>query len=75
MLGNLKGHDSHGVIRVIDYVNWLARGWIDPNGELELVRNNGPILITDGHYGFGQYVGGQATEKAIERTRAVGISC
>ena len=73
VLGNLKGHDSHGVIRVIDYVDWLARGWIDPNGELEVVRDDGPILITDGHYGFGQYVGRQATERAIERTRALGI--
>ncbi len=38
VLGNLKGHDSHGVIRVIDYVDWLARGWIDPAGELEVVQ-------------------------------------
>lgn len=73
VLGNLKGHDSHGVIRVIDYVNWLARGWIDPGGELEVVRDDGAILITDGHYGFGQYVGHQATEKAIERTRTLGV--
>ena len=73
VLGNLKGHDSHGVIRVIDYVDWLARGWIDPNGELEVVRDDGPILVTDGHYGFGQHVGRQATERAIERTRTLGI--
>lgn len=73
VLGNLKGHDSHGVIRVIDYVDWLGRGWIDPNGELEVVRDEGPILITDGHYGFGQYVGRQATERAIERTRETGL--
>ena len=53
--------------------NWLARGWIDPNGELEVMRDDGPILITDGHYGFGQHVGRQATERAIERTRALGI--
>src|SRR5262245_28938554 len=73
VLGNLKGHDSHGVIRVIDYVDWLARGWIDPDGELEVIRDDGPILVTDGHYGFGQHVGRQATERAIERTRALGI--
>jgi LDH2 family malate/lactate/ureidoglycolate dehydrogenase len=27
VLGNLKGHDSHGVIRVLEYVDWLARVW------------------------------------------------
>lgn len=73
VLGNLKGHDSHGVIRVIDYVDWLARGWIDPHGELEVVRDAGPILVTDGHYGFGQHVGRQATEWAIERCRELGV--
>jgi hydroxycarboxylate dehydrogenase B len=73
VLGNLKGHDSHGVIRVIDYVDWLARGWIEPAGELEVIRDDGPILVTDGHFGFGQYVGRQATELAIERTRSLGI--
>jgi uncharacterized oxidoreductase len=73
VLSNLKGHDSHGVIRVIDYVDWLAKGWIDPDGELEVVRDDGPILIADGHYGFGQHVGRQATERAIARTRSTGI--
>lgn len=73
VLGNLKGHDSHGVIRVIDYVDWLAKGWIDPAGELEMISDAGPILITDGHHGFGQYVGRQATGRAIERARELGI--
>ena len=26
VLGNLRGHDSHGVIRVIQYVDWLEQG-------------------------------------------------
>lgn len=73
VLGNLKGHDSHGVIRVIEYVDWLARGWIDPAAELEVLREDGALLLTDGHYGFGQYIGRQATEQAIARTRAHGV--
>src|SRR3954447_14029582 len=73
VLGNLKGHDSHGVIRIVDYVDWLARGWVDPEAELEVVRDDGAILLTDGHYGFGQYIGRQATRLAIARARELGV--
>ena len=32
VLSNLKGHDSHGVIRTIQYVDWLSRGWNQSGG-------------------------------------------
>ena len=73
VLSNLKGHDSHGVFRVIQYVDWLSRGWIDPEAELEVLRDDGAILMTDGHYGFGQYVGRQATRAAIDKTGQQGV--
>src|SRR5437016_1282327 len=60
---NLKGHDSHGVIRIIEYVDWVRRGWIDPNGQLEVVREQGSILILNGNFGFGQVIGREAINK------------
>jgi uncharacterized oxidoreductase len=68
VLSNLKGHDSHGIIRMMTYVDWLSRGWINPKAELEVLLEDGSILMMDGHYGFGQYIGRQATYKAIEKT-------
>ena len=73
VLSNLKGHDSHGVIRTIQYVDWLSRGWINPEAELEVLLDDGAILMTDGHYGFGQYIGRQATGRAIEKTQQLGV--
>jgi len=73
VLGNLRGHDSHGVIRVIQYVEWMDLGWIRPTAELEVVRDAGSILMIDGHYQFGQVIGRQATELAIEKTKALGV--
>ena len=72
VLSNLKGHDSHGVIRVIQYADWLSRGWIDPEAELEVLLDDGAILMTDGHYGFGQYIGRQATQRAVAKTQQLG---
>ncbi|HEX2390693.1 MAG TPA: Ldh family oxidoreductase, partial [Casimicrobiaceae bacterium] len=28
---NLVGHDSHGVIRVGKYLEWVRAGWLRPN--------------------------------------------
>jgi uncharacterized oxidoreductase len=73
VLGNLKGHDSHGFIRVIEYVDWLDRGWIQPEAELEILKDTGTILIVDGHFQFGQVIGRQATVLAVERAKGNGI--
>jgi len=73
VLGNLRGHDSHGVIRVSQYVEWLDLGWIQPAEKLEVVRDHGPILIVDGHYQFGQVIGRQATGLAITKAKAEGV--
>ena len=72
VLGNLRGHDSHGIIRVIEYVDWMDRRWIRPGGELEIIVDRGPILIVDGHFQFGQIIGRQATELAIAKAKAEG---
>src|SRR5438552_2465962 len=70
---NLKGHDSHGVIRVMEYVAWMAKGWIVPDAELEVVRETDSLLLVDGHFGFGQVIGREATALAIEKAKRSGV--
>lgn len=70
---NLRGHDSHGVIRVIEYVDWIDNGWINPAGEMQIVRDRGPVLMVDGHKQFGQIIGRQATQLAIAKTKELGL--
>jgi uncharacterized oxidoreductase len=70
---NLKGHDSHGVIRVIEYVAWIAKGWIVPDAELEIVKETDSMLLVDGHFGFGQVIGREATTLAIEKAKSSGV--
>lgn len=70
---NLRGHDSHGVIRVIQYIDWWDRGWINPAGEIEVVSDQGVIITVDGHDQFGQIIGRQATDLAIAKAKQLGI--
>ena len=68
VLANLSGHDSHGVIRIIEYVAWTKRGWVNPHGQLTVVREQPCILILDGDFGFGQVIGHRAMELGIEKS-------
>ena len=35
---NLAGHDSHGVMRIPSYVEWIGKGWIRLGAELKIER-------------------------------------
>lgn len=71
---NLLGHDSHGVIRTLRYLNALKAGYVMPGGELETVLDGGAFAIVDGHHGFGQTVGPAACRLGIEKARAHGVA-
>jgi uncharacterized oxidoreductase len=73
VLANLKGHDSHGVIRVLEYVPWIEKGWIVPSAQLEVVRETESLLLVDGHWGFGQVVGREVTALAITKAKQNGV--
>lgn len=73
VLSNLKGHDSHGVIRIIDYTSWLPKGWFNLDAKMTVIRDEGVILMIDGDFGFGQVIGRQATQLAIDKTQREGV--
>lgn len=69
VLSNLVGHDSHGVIRVAEYLDWIDNGTIDPSAELEVIDERPSLLLVDGHHGFGQVIGQQAWQLAIDKAK------
>ena len=71
---NLAGHDSHGVLRTIDYVAWIKRGHIVPDAKMEIVRETPATAVIDGHWGFGFVVTRKATEIVIAKARAIGVA-
>jgi hydroxycarboxylate dehydrogenase B len=71
---NLVGHDSHGVIRVPAYVQWVQEGKLLPNQKISVVFENDSMAVVDGNFGFGQSIGEQAVDYGIEKCRKSGLS-
>ncbi len=71
---NLVGHDSHGVIRIKSYVEWLRAGKVLANQSLQMVFENESIAVVDGQFGFGQTIGEQAMRLGIEKSSKHGIA-
>ncbi|MBH79510.1 MAG: malate/lactate/ureidoglycolate dehydrogenase [Gammaproteobacteria bacterium] len=72
---NLKGHDSHGVGMVPAYVGNIRRGKLNVAAQAKVVHDKGAVLLADGQMGFGQVVGRQAVDFALERVASTGIVC
>lgn len=51
---NLCGHDSHGVIRIGQYVKLIKKGDLAPNAEPVVARDTGNAILINGQRGFGQ---------------------
>ena len=71
---NLVGHDSHGVIRVASYVQWLRSGKVLANQTIEVAFQNDVIAVVDGRFGFGQTIGEQAMQLGIDKCRKHGLA-
>lgn len=71
---NLAGHDSHGIIRVIQYVNDIEKGIIKPGANIEIVNETPSTAILNGNWGFGQVVAKRAMDLAIEKAKRNAIS-
>jgi len=71
---NLTGHDSHGVIRVPRYVNWVKDGSIVPDQSIKLTVDTPSLAVIDGQYGFGQTVGPQAVAIGVKKCKESGLA-
>lgn len=64
---NLRGHDSHGVIRIPQYVTAVRKGDTNPRPNITVVLDTETTAVVDGDGGFGQVVARRATEVALEK--------
>jgi uncharacterized oxidoreductase len=71
---SLMGHDSHGVIRVSKYIDWLRAGHVRPNRHARIANDRGALVVVDGDFGFGQVIGKEAMEIAAERAASHGMA-
>ena len=69
VVANMMGHDSHGVIRVVQYVDALQNGAARAGRRIEVVREADASAVVDGDQGFGQTVCRQAMDLAMGKAR------
>jgi uncharacterized oxidoreductase len=74
VLANLRGHDSHGVIRIPQYVRGLKTGEINPTPHMTTIVDLPTIAVLDGDRGLGQVVARRGTAVAIDKAKAQGLS-
>jgi LDH2 family malate/lactate/ureidoglycolate dehydrogenase len=67
-----RGIDSHGVARLKTYVDLLRLGRINPQPNIEVVRETPSTATVDGDNGLGLVVGPRANALAMEKAESVG---
>jgi len=71
---DLRGVDSHGMIRLPVYAERIRKGVVNPRPVPRIVRTSGATALLDGDNGLGAVVGSKAMEMAIEQAADAGIS-
>lgn len=71
---NLRGVDSHGIVRLPAYINKMQKGGTNPRPHLRVVRDGIATALVDGDHGMGQEVAAFAMRLAIEKARHAGIA-
>ncbi len=64
---NLEGHDSHGTVRVPEYVGWMEEKLINIGAHMSVVKDAGGFAVLDGNWGWGQVVAKEAMEYGIKK--------
>ena len=73
VLANLSGHDSHGVGMTPQYLAAVREKRLNVNQSAKLAVDAGALITVDGGMGYGQVIGHEAIEMAIQRARQFGV--
>jgi uncharacterized oxidoreductase len=71
---NLAGHDSHGVIRVMQYAQALRDGIMKTGVALKVISQTPAVLVCDGQWGLGQVQAHRLLDELIPMARQVGLA-
>lgn len=71
---NLRGHDSHGVLRAPQYVDFVRKGDYRPGAPLTIEREGPAVVVCDGGWGFGQVQAHRLLDLILPRAEGLGIA-
>jgi LDH2 family malate/lactate/ureidoglycolate dehydrogenase len=70
---NLRGVDTHGVIRLKFYLQRIAAGGDNPRANVRVVRESATTALVDADNGFGPVAGVRAMDLAVAKARDMGL--
>ena len=70
---DLRGVDSHGVIRLPVYAGRIQKGLVNPRPKVQFLHEHAAAVLLDGDNGLGAVVGATAMQRAIELATKTGI--
>lgn len=71
---NLRGYESHGVMRIPFYIQALAEGEVVSQAELTVLNESESRLVTDANWGFGQVQASLLLDRLAEKTHTAGLA-
>ncbi len=71
---NLRGYDSHGVMRIPYYVQALATGEMVSQGKLEILDEGGARIVANAHWGVGQVQATLLLERLLTKAATEGLA-
>lgn len=72
---SLEGVESHGLNRIPRFAEYVLKGWVDKDGEIEKVGGKGAVENYDGHLGIGVLNASYCMDRAIKLAKEHGIGC
>jgi LDH2 family malate/lactate/ureidoglycolate dehydrogenase len=70
---NLRGVDSHGVLRIPWYISNVDRGIMNPRPDIRVLKETPATLVIEADQAFGPVVTVFAMRKAMEKAKEVGL--
>jgi len=71
---NLRGYDSHGLMRIPYYLAQVEKGEIVPGAPLEVLKDAPAAVTVDGHWGFGQIQAHRLLGRVIDKAKHSGVA-
>jgi uncharacterized oxidoreductase len=71
---NLRGHDSHGVMRIAQYLGFLEHGHYQIGVPLVVERETPAVIVCDAQWGLGQIQARRLLELMVPKAAGLGVA-
>ncbi len=71
---DLRGVDSHGVVRTAIYLERIEKSMINPDAKIDIYAESDSAVLVDGNNNFGSVIGMEALNVALEKAKKSGVA-